>query len=499
MLLNREAYEWMKTSGFSKTLNEMGTTRPKYGGYLLKKTEAKGKLTVDVVRWTNVYTDQNDILGGAIIEKHAFSPVKLNKKADVWENVKEVLEQYKKIKEAGRDTTITIYEITGEFPVCVYKDAQGKEETEEDEYIYKLQRYFLADLDGKKYLMYSEELPGEMTDYYEYLAWEENGYGLGRGIIEDSEEAQVWTNDAVINEYIAMTLAGRVGIKTDSKKVGGNVLAHDHGKIYELEAGAEMTAFSLAPSALGHYTNLVDKWRTQATDTAFSHSAMTGEQQPSGTPYAQTAFLNQMASKPYDQKREEWGIHLTKIFEKKVIPFLIKKLEKEHILVADYTDAELELIDESFATVRSNKEMVEKVLALEPGQVLEDNVQEDLQQSWRDFVKGTGKTRFVEIPKGYFKGIVPKVTVIVTGEQRNKAALLQSLSEIIKSVVQTFNPQTGTFGMLENPELRALFNEIMEWANPGVQLPPAGKSGGAPMPAPAPAPEMPAEPIATTV
>jgi len=63
MLLNRECYEWMKEAEFSKTLNEMGITRPKYGGYLLKKTEDdEDELNIEVVRWTNVITDQNDIL-----------------------------------------------------------------------------------------------------------------------------------------------------------------------------------------------------------------------------------------------------------------------------------------------------------------------------------------------------------------------------------------------------------------------------------------------------
>jgi hypothetical protein len=415
MLLNREAYEWMKTSGFSKTLNEMGTTRPKYGGYLIKKNEGKGKLTVDVVRWTNVYTDQNDILGGVIVEKHAFSPVKLNQKNGVWDNVKEVLEQYKKVKEAGRDNSITVYEITGEFPICMYKDAQNEEETEEDEYIFKLQRYFLAELDGKKYLMYSEELPGVITDYYEYLTWEDNGYGLGRGVIEDSEEAQVWTNDAVVNESIAMALAGRVGIATNSKKLGNNVLEHDHGKIYELGAGEQITSINFAPAALGKYQNIIEDWKRQADNVANSYDATTGEQPPSGTPLGTTQLLNAVATKPFDYKREEWGIHLTKVFENWIIPHLIKKLKKEHILVTEFTDEELEMIDESFAALNTNEILVEDTL-----KALEDQVngidtplptEEDKAMQMEKFkskIRKTGKKRYIEVPENYFEGIVPK-------------------------------------------------------------------------------------------
>jgi len=214
MLLNREAYEWMKESEFSRTFNQMGSTRPKYGGYLLKKTTPKGKLKIEVVRWTNVFTDQNDILGGPIVEHHYLSPVALKKKDDVWDNVTEVLKANRKLKDK---TDIDVYEITGEFPVQVFKDSQNEDSTEADEFTFTLQRYFVAEVDGKHFLMSADEIPGVMEDYYEYLAWEDNGYGLGRGVIEDSEEAQVWTNDSVINESIAMSLAGRVGIKTTSK------------------------------------------------------------------------------------------------------------------------------------------------------------------------------------------------------------------------------------------------------------------------------------------
>lgn len=498
MLLNREAYEWMKTSGFAKTLNEMGTTRPKYGGYLVKKTEAKGKLNIDVVRWTNVMTDQNDILGGAIVEKHAFSPVKLNKKKDVWDNVQEVLEMFHEVKEAGRDTTITVYEITGEFPRCVFKDAQKEDDTEEDEYTYSLQHYFLCDLDGKKYLMFSEELPGEMNDYYEYLTWEDNGYGLGRGVIEDSEEAQVWTNDAVVNESLAMALAGRVGIATNSKKLGNNILEHDHGKIYELEDNKQMTSINFAPAALGQYQNIIDQWKRQADNVASSFDAATGEQPPSGTPLGTTQLLNAVATKPFDYKREEWGIHLTKLFENWVIPHLIKKLKKEHILVSEFTDQELEMIDESFSAFNNNEDMINATIEALKNDTALPTQQDSLdnQAMWKKNIKKLGKKRYIEIPEGYFDGIEAKVTVLITNEQKNKAAILQSLAEISRFVTSTFNPNTGEFGALTDPTLARLFNQMVELAGAGISPISVGAKANVTKSAPVPMPTAPAtEPV----
>lgn len=472
MLLNREAYEWMKKAGFALTLNQMGLTRPKYGGYLVKKTEEKGELKIDVVRWTNVWTDQNNILNGPIVECHHMSPVELKRKDDSWDNIIDVLKAHKALKPDDRPATIDVYEVTGEFPVSVYKDAEGTEAIEEDKYTYSLQHYFIADMDGKKYKLYCEELKGKITDTYEYLSWEDNGYGLGRGVIEDSEEAQVWTNDAVINEARAMSLAGRVGIKTNSKKLGNTVLEHDHGKIYELGQNEDMNSFSLAPAALGQYQNQIEKWRAQADNVTSSFNAITGEQPPSGTPYSQTALLNQVATKPFDYKREEWGIHLTKLFDKWVIPHLIKKIKKEHILVSEFTDDELDVIDESFAAYNVNKELIKEILE---GNIVSPMQQEGRMEGYKKHIKKLGKKRFIEVPDNYFDDIECKVTVITTGEQKNKAVILQSLSQLMRDVIASFNPNTGEFGVLADPTLSKIFNQILELSSTGLSPVSLGK------------------------
>ncbi len=490
MILNREAYEWMKTSGFSLTLNKMGSTRPKYGGYLVKKTEIDGKLNIDVVEWTKVWTDQADILGGAIVERHFLSPVEIKAKDKSWDNVTDVLKAHKKMGDK-KDPRIEVREITGEFPVCVFKNANGQKETDEDEFTFSLQKYFIAFIDGKDYLLYSDELGGKITDIYEYLSWEEMaGRGLGRGVIEDSEEAQIWTNDSVINEKNAMDLAGKVGIKTDDKKVGNNVLEHDNGKIYQIEQGKMLETISFTPAALGQFQNQIEKWRTQADNVTSSFNAVTGEQPPSGTPYSQTALLNQVATKPFDYKREEWGIHLTKIFDKWVIPYLVKKIKNKHILVSEFSDEELTAIDESFANKNTNKDLIKVILN---GDTPTPQDQANLTDGYKKQISKLGKRRFIDVPKNYFDGIETKVTVITTGEQKNKAATLQSLSELLKTVIGSFNPATGKFGVLEDPTLSKIFAEIVETAGSGIS--PISLSLGKSPAQTSPAPQAPTAPL----
>ncbi len=465
MLLRREAYEWMKLSGFSQFLNRMGYTRAKYGGVLVKKYETDGELDLQVVQWKNAVTDQIQVQGNPIMENHWMTPAELLRKRKVWKNVEEVLEHNSDVSEAKRygvkeiSNRICVTEMEGEFPKAFLKDALDEEILDDDKWEYTQQRYYVADVYGKGYVMHAEEIK---DTNYRYLAWEEmEGRGLGRGVIEDSEEAQVWTNDAIKNEKNAMDLAGKVVLKTNSKKLGNNILEVDNGKIFELEDDKDLNVLNLAPSALGEFQNQIQRWKEQADGATSSYDAIAGEAPPSGTPYSQTALLNQIASKPFDYRREEAGIFLSKIFEEWVIPYLVKKLKKKHILASDFTEEELAMIDQDFAVDRANKKVKENLLN---GEYTSPEQYQALIQA----EKLIGTKRYLEMPDGYFDGIEAKVTVDPTGEMKNKQAILQSLSTIMGDVVKSYNPNTGTFGVFEDPRLSRIFGRVVELSGAGI-------------------------------
>ncbi len=457
MLLQHEAYEWMKASNFSLFLNRMGYVRPKYGGVLVKRCKVKDKkgeqLELDVVQWKNATTNQKNISGGNKAECHYMSPLDLIDKKDTWDNVIEAVQYMTKNKKKYDE--MEVYEIHGQFPKSVLKDALGETITNDDEYKYTRQRYFIGSLEKAEFIFSAEEYDDED---YKYLSWEEmSGRDLGRGVIEDSEQSQIWTNDAVQNERNAMELAGKVGIKTTNKRLGSSILEHDNGRIYEIDANDVFDSVNFAPSALGEFQTQIDRWKSQADFSTSAFDANTGEQPPSNTPYSTTALLNQVASKPFDYRREEAGIFITEIFEDWVIPYLIKKLKKNHILVSDYTEEELKMIDESFATYEVNKKTNELILS---GKIVTQEDYDQAVEGYKALLQGT--KRFLEIPDGFFDDIETKVTVVTTNEQRDKAATLTSLSEIMKTAIASFNPQTGKFGVLEDPILSKIFAQIVE-------------------------------------
>lgn len=480
MLLQKEAYEWMKATNFSYFLNKQGKTRPKYGGVLVKRLlgkndDNKEDLNIEVVEWKNVACDQVDILGGLIVETHYMTPVELMEKNDIWNltPIKDVIKAAKKANGKGSKYSqkdeqhntdrIIVREATGMSTVANYLNFEDEEFKDEDEYTYTLQHYFYADIAGKCYPLFCEEI--EKDDFqYMYISWEEmEGRGLGRGVIEDAIEAQVWTNDSVINEKNAMDLAGKVVLKTNSKKVGSNILEIDNGRIFELEDNKELDVLNMEPGALGEFDNQIKRWRDQVDQATSSFDANTGKQPPADTPYSQTALLNQVATKPFDYRREEAGIFLSQIFDKWVIPFLVKKLYDGHILATDFSDDELEMIDDAFATYQANTRAKELIFS---GKIVDAQDYKEAINALKLAMKGT--RRFLDVPDGFFDNVEAKVTVLTTGEQKNKGAILQSLSTIMGDVMKSFNPQTGTFAVLEDPTMSRIFGTILELSGAGI-------------------------------
>lgn len=483
MIINRELFKYLKETNFSLTLNEMGVTRPKYGGVLLKKNKVEGKLDIGVVDWTNVDFDPNDVIGGAIIEKFYMQPSELAAKEE-WYNVDEVLKAHSKHYK-NKPQKIEVKEISGEFPESFYPENEDSIKYEDNGKFARM-CFYIAIVGKKKYMLYYEY---EKDIRYKYLPWEAIGKGLGRGVVEDGFESQVWQNDAMISMKNAMELSGKVIMATDSQKISGNAITGiDNGHIFQMEAGRSLTSVNLSASSLPQFENIITLWDQQYNKVASTFDANTGEAPTAGTPYSQTALLNQVANSPFEYRREEWGIFLNEVLNDWISPELKKRIKKEHSLVAEYDDDELDLIDESIANFESNNVVFEKMMA----EGITQNEQQSMITGMKDELKKSGKKREVKIPEGYLD-IEGHITANITGELKNKAAILQSLDSIFKTVVSTFNPNTGQYAALQDPTLSKVFGQIVEMS--GVPFSSSQLRGGQTSPQPdlsaiSPAPAM---------
>jgi hypothetical protein len=455
MIINRELFQFLKEINYSESLNEQGYTRAKYGGVIVKKVKDEDGINIEVVDWTNVEVDPSDILGGAVIETHYMNLADFSMMD--YDNKEEVLDQCKK-QFKGKPAKVEIKEITGTFPTNY---EPGNED--EDQYTYKTYCFYIAIVGNKKFGLYHETLKS-IDEKYKYLAWQRiPKRGLGRGVWEEGFESQSWTNDSMIMMRNAMDLSGKVVLSTNSKKVSGNVLTSvKSGHIFELEDGKSISSINLSPSALPQIENMINLWDSQYNRASSTYDANTGEAPTAGTPYSQTALLNQVANSPFEYRREEMGIFQTEILNEWILPELKKRIVKEHNLVADYDDAELDLIDEVVANYEGKNKAIEALLS--PfAQPVTPEQDAQFRESVKTSLRKNGSKREIKIPEG-FLDVEGHITANVTGELKNKQAILQSLDSILKTIISTFNPQTGTYSALEDPVLSKLFGTIVEMA-----------------------------------
>lgn len=469
-MLSKDIQVWMKEADFAKTLNDMRDTHTRYGSLLVKKVietdENTGEkiLKLELPEWKNTLTDQVNIIQGAIVETHWMTAVELNKMTE-WKNVSKVMN---KLKSSGSSKRIPIYEVRGEFSQATFKEANGKPYTPKDEKTFSYQLYYIAGnpvesgkLDTLETLvvLYSDD---DTERVYKYLARKPRaGRAFGVGVFEEGEEAQVWTNDAVLKQYRAMEYTTKVVAQSASKKLKGrNLLTEtDDGTILEHEDNKPITAINLLPSGgLTQYQALIEQWYNQLEKTTSAYSAQRGDTPPSGTPFRLQATVLQQSSSVFKTLQQEMGIFITEIFEDWIMPHLRTKLNKEHILAYDFSPEELKEIDKNFSTRRANDKAVALIL---DGKIVTQEEFDAWLNEADEFIKQTKGTRFIDIPKNYYKDLKAKVTINVTGEQRNKAATLESLTNILMTVGS--NP-----ALTQDPVLSQVLMKIIELSGAGI-------------------------------
>lgn len=456
-LFNHEIQQWMKESDFAATLNEMGETRARYGGVLVKKCHEKGEeMEVEVVDWKNLVTDQVDVEDGVIIEKHYMTPSELRAKKDVWENIEEAIDMYARKGYTRTDERIEVWEAHGNFPVGYLSD----DDDVTDETEYSNQVHFFTVKNAKAVHLYWAE---EDKKPYKYLAWKRvSGRALGRGVVEEGEESQVWTNDAVQKKQSAMELSGKVILKTNSKKVGNNVRTDlDNGSIVVLEDNKDLEVLNLLNGAMPQFTEMIQEWWSQYERVTSSYDAVRGETPPSGQPYRLQALVNQTGSSHFDYRREEWGIFLKELFYDWVFPYIQKKLSKQHILASDFTPEELLKLDEAYANHEANQYAKEQIFS---GNVFTAEEYQAVKEQYKMFLaQKNGKRRFLDVPSGYYKDMKAKLTIDVTGEQKNKQATMETLNSLLQQMIPMVQ-----MGIASPEDVKMVLNKITEMSGAGL-------------------------------
>lgn len=485
-LLTKDIQQWMKRSNFAKTLNDMRDTRTRYGSLLVKKVEETGAdgekvLSIQVPEWKNVITDQVNILGRPIIECHYMTPIEIMRKNKVWENIKEALNNSPGI---GYTVSVPVYEIHGWFPLSFYRQIEHQKSDKKNPYVatdvdketFTYQLYYMAGQRQYSNLVSQIDLASQINlgklvplywennaeQCYKYLSRKRRaGRAFGIGVVEEGEEAQVWSNDAVIKQFRAMEYTTKVVGQSASKKLKGRNMLNEveDGQILEHEDNKPITTLALLPSGgLQQYQALLGQWFNQFERATSAYSAQRGESPSSRTAAKLQAAVLQQSGSVMQTIQEEFGIFLTEVLTEWVMPWLGKQLNAAHILAHEFSLDELKQIDRNFSIHTANAMAKDAILS---GRIVSAKDYEKFMQSADEMIKQTKATRFLDLPDNYYKKAIAHGSFNITGEAKDKQGAIDSLLGIMK-IYQ------GDPNLINDPVLTALLMQIVELSGAGI-------------------------------
>jgi len=374
-----------------------------------------------------------------------------------------------KLVTAGAGKRIPVYEVRGEFPLAYFKEVAGKKPSVADQTKFSYQLYYFAgeysekpqniDTFGDSLTpLYWED---DTERVYKYLARKKkSGRDFGVGVVEEGQESQVWTNDAILKQKRAMEYTSKVIAQTASKKLKGrNVLTEvDDGQILEHEPNNPISTVQLVPSGgLQQFNEVVQQWFSQFERATSAYSMQRGEVTTKNFRLQNMAL--QQSSSVFHDLQEELGLFVEEIFMDWIMPFLASQLNAEHILAHEFTVEELREIDNNFATYHANEVVTRAVLS---GKVATPDDYEKAKQGATQVIQQTKGQRFLSVPKDYYKKFKASITVSVTDEARNnKAMVLESLTNIMSIYVK--NPNIA-----QDAVLMQLFMKIVELSGSGI-------------------------------
>lgn len=338
--------DYLRKTGQAEEINSAVEEGSAWGNILWKKVQGSYE-RCDLKRVFIINQAAENIDQTPVVEWHSFTQSDMRAKSGTWENVKEFMEAcgqktYKsEVGGVERDTTVPyydVYERNGEVCLKDLKEAKGEtcSRGDEDKYVFAkvIGGGTKTDMGGVKieYILFAEEMKGKKNSkiYKEFHRGKYKGRWWREGLIELLLDNQVRANQ--IGNQIAqgLEIASQTWFKTTSRIVQQNILSDmKRGDIIRAEN------FDQIETRMNGFDQLIADWNRNiqhSRDIASSPEVVSGQTQPSGTPFRTTEKLDENAGKAHDFIREKLTIPFRELLEEEVIPGLVKNISAQEVL-----------------------------------------------------------------------------------------------------------------------------------------------------------------------
>lgn len=405
--------EWLRKTGESAKLNEFIEIGSEWGNVVWKKIK-DGYEVMDLNDFFVLNQTAKTLENSDIIERHLLTRSQLLEKK-YWKNVDELIKA-KDCKE------FLVYERNGEVTEKELRVAQNKSGGSEDKYV--LAKIVVGGIkkdisDDIKYVLYAEEIP--KMPYKEYHRGKYAGRWLRMGLVEALYDCQIRANQ--IGNQIARGLewSSKTIFRSSDRTIARNILTDmKNGDIIKSEDLQQVN------TRMNGIDQLIADWNRImeiADKIANSYEVVTGETMPSGTPFSLGNMLNQNANKLFDYIREKLGIAFEEIIQDWILPDIMKDLRGKDVIRitgdAGYLKKFYQLLVKSW--------YLNNLIAMPPHG--EDVAMAMKEEKLKELLKN--KEIILKLEKKMWENIRPRVMVVITGENIDMGAELETLKTFI--------------------------------------------------------------------
>jgi hypothetical protein len=470
-LMSRDFHQWAQDHDFAQTINSFGADLPRYGTCVSKRV-GNDVMRTSIGRLINTQNAESlkkaALGGGFVIEALQMTPHEMEQYPD-W-NLDGLQDS---------DLQGAVYERYGLICPAHIKLAkdQEPEEGDWDEWFLGLS-VITTDIQKKEKngaLVFAEKID-EKDFPYEEAHWQrQDGRWLGIGEMENQFMNQLAANVSMhLRQKSMYWSAKKIFTKTIAE--GPNNLAKDvaDGGVVDLGANGSMNVVNTSTQHLGDFNSFDNRIEANADKTSFTYEAATGESPKAGTPFSLQVQLDRTLQKHYGKKRENFGLFLKRAFFNHQVEIFKRKSRKAHTLTFAYTDDEAELLREAMVLAHVSERKMKHLLA---GKVklkaeLEADIREELSRS---------PYLIVDIPDSFYDNAKYHTKLIITGEEQNVGADMQTMVTLWQTLQQAGDPRA-----------EKVLERIMSFTGQNLRL----LAGARPAQAVAPAaPAVPASPV----
>ena len=420
--------DWLKENNQSIKLNNAIEQSSGWGNIVWKKIKG-GYEMADLKNYYVINQTAETLEDSPVIERHILTQSDLRAKKDIWKNVDDVIKNcgsknISVVKDGiSKEQSVKYYEVyerNGEISEKELKEAQDKEGGSEDKYV--LAKIIVAGLSGSDKegsVLFAEEI-SEMP-YKEYHRGRYNGRWWRAGLYETLFDIQTRANE--IGNQIARGLewSAKTVFRSSDKLIAQNIMT-------DMNNGDIIKSIDLqqVSTRMEGFDQLIADWNRlmeMADKLCNSYEVVTGESLPAGTPFRLGAMMNQNANKLFDFIREKLSIAIRSIYEDWVLPDIMRDLKKKNII---------RITGSSEIIQTYNQMLVDgwylKNLIYLPPHTPEDALMIKAQKLQE--LQGR-KDQFLKIEKNFWDEFKPRIKVVISGENVNMLAELETLSTFI--------------------------------------------------------------------